>query len=275
MRYLPLKSLLLCTALAPTASAAATFHELHPGDGQGTHNYARGGQEVRVPKEDLENLQSAYLRVMSHASPASPKTSSGDRPAASTVTTVHADQGERAVASISTLKLESEAVGDMVAVADRIKTACATGRLIALDFSGYNLHNEWVESFVAILTRDDMRMYHPQITRINFMNNWIDGLGLQYLIPLLRLSTLEIMDVSNNGVDSEQIENFGSVDAYDQYTPASEHILLSADERDALLSKVIWIPRSFFGATADKNPTGSSVTPEVILRHRKYFGLPY
>lgn len=104
--------------------------------------------------------------------------------------------------AISTLKLEaSEAVGDMVAVADRIKTACATGRLIALDFSGYNLHNEWVESFVAMLTRDDMHMYHPQITRINFMNNWIDGLGLQYLIPLLRLSTLEITDISNNGVD--------------------------------------------------------------------------
>lgn len=274
MRYLPLKFLLLCTALTSTTSSAATLHESHRGDGPGTHNYSRGGQEVRVP---VSELRQDFVAHRLAAAPVSPVVSSGERRVATTLpaTAVRADEGERAVA-ISTLKFEaSEAVGDMIAVADRIKIACATGELIALDFSEHNLHNEWVELFVAMIIGDTMRAYQSKITRINLRDNWVDGLGLQCLIPLLRLSTLEIMDVSNNAVDSEQIENFGSVDAYDQYTPASEHILLSADERDALLSKVIWIPRSFFGVTADKNPTGSSVTPEVIQRHRKYFDLPY
>ncbi len=274
MRYLPLDFLLLCTALTSTVSAAHELHESHRGEGLGARS-AYSHQDVRVPREDWENLQTAYRCVMLHATLASPTIPLGERRvAALPATAVRADEGERGVA-ISTLKLESETMADIAAVADRIRVACDTGGLVELDFSGLNLHSEWVESLITVLTHDDMRTYYPKIVRINLRSNWIDGLGLQYLIPLLRLPTLKIIDISSNAIDSEQIENFGSIDAYDRYTPASEHILLAADERELLLSKVIWIPRSFFGATADKNPSGACVTPEVILRHRKYFGLPY
>lgn len=161
-------------------------------------------------------------------------------------------------------------------IACEIKRSFLSDKSCEVDFSSSGVHDDWIEIFVEMMLSREMRRYVQNIECLNLNNNFIGIYGLQSLIPLLKLNTLKIVDISNTGIDEEQLEIFGSSEAYNQYTPENYRIILSSQDRETLLKKLIWIPKSFFDdQDIKKNPAGIFVTDEVIFRHRKYYKLAY
>lgn len=167
-------------------------------------------------------------------------------------------------------------ITNMQDLVGEIKRSLRDDKSYEVDFSSSDLHDDWLEAFVDMMLSHDMRRYVGNIECINLNSNFIGIAGLQSLIPLLRLDTLRVVDLSNTAIDEEQLEIFGSSNAYNQHTSERHTIILSDQERETLLKKLIWIPKSFFDAQdRNKNPSGIFVTPEVIRRHREYYKLAY
>lgn len=171
-------------------------------------------------------------------------------------------------------KIEFADVTDMRAVKETIQRECVTESLFELNFAGKRLHDEWVEAFVEMMLAEPMRPYLTKINRLDLSNNSMTIQGLQALIPLLRLTTLQRVNVASNYISDEDLfEKFGTAAAYDEYTPASQHVVLTDSEKTAFIQKIIYIEPSLFDSTdSTRNPHGDYITPEVIERHRAYYG---
>jgi hypothetical protein len=167
-------------------------------------------------------------------------------------------------------------ITNMQDLVGEIKRSLRDDKSYEVDFSSSDLHDDWLEAFVDMMLSHDMRRYVGNIECINLNSNFIGIAGLQSLIPLLRLDTLRVVDLSNTAIDEEQLEVFGSSNAYNQHTSERHRIILSDQERETIFKKLIWIPKSFIDAQdRNKNPSGIFVTPEVIRRHREYYKLAY
>jgi hypothetical protein len=165
-------------------------------------------------------------------------------------------------------------ITELAAISAKIKTDCAADGAFELDFSDKSLNAFEIADFVTMITSDEMRAYLPKITRLNFHNNLMGLRGLQYLIPLLELDTLEVVDISGNRIDSNDIKNFGTVEGDDEEMDRDERIMLSPDVREKMVKKLIWIPKSYFNPSdASINPSGPGITSEVIQRHRQHYDL--
>jgi len=171
-------------------------------------------------------------------------------------------------------KVSFSGITKLTAISGKIKADCAADGAFELDFSDKSLNAFEIADFVTMITSDEMRAYLPKITRLNFHNNLMGLRGLQYLIPLLELDTLEVVDISGNRIDSNDIKNFGTVEGDDEEMDRDERVVLSLDVREKMVKKLIWIPKSYFNPSdASINPSGPGITSEVIQRHRQHYGL--
>lgn len=254
-------NLLLTCAFTATAICAASTHEgLSPRDDEfSSRRTSRARAEVTIYKV-------VYNRGSNFSSEESP------------AALLHSLADEISRETEENLPLGRVKVSNLTNMADlsrEIRRSLLSDKRCEVDCSFSDLHDEWIEMFTETILSQDMRRYVQNMERLNLQGNFIGVLGLQALIPLLKLNTLKLVDVSNTAIDEEQLEAFGSSEAYDQYT-SEDRIILPVKEREALLKKLIWIPKSFFDPIdKDKNPSGVFVTPEVIRRHRQYFGLAY
>lgn len=292
MRYLPLKSLLLCTALTSTASAA-TLHEPHRSVELGTHNLYGGRQDIRVPKEDWDNLQKAYQRVMSHASLASPKISSGDHPAASTVATIHADEGERAVAEVEsrsdginlhnksiTFSNESDFLGEIQRFVERYQAASRADSFV-VDLSANSIGGGFLEKLLDVL-----EPVKDRVEELRLHQNELYLRSIEQLAPLLLLESFKYLTVYSNFIGTKRLLTFGegvydedADNGYDSsYLTPDDLLRLSLDQRRTCLKKMIWLPKAYFKPDGDPTnvPTVEGVISrdEILRTHRTYYGLP-
>lgn len=262
MKYFIINLLLTCAFTATAICAASTHEGLSPRDDEfSPRRTSRARAEVTI-----------YKVVYNRGSNFSPHAES---PAA----LLHSLADEISREAEENLPLERVKVSNLTNMVDlsrEIRRSLLSDKRCEVDCSFSDLHDEWIEMFTEMILSQDMRRYVQNMERLNLQANFIGVLGLQALIPLLRLNTLKVVDVSNTAIDEEQLEAFGSSEAYDQYTSEKDRIILSVKEREALLKKLIWISKSFFDPIdKNKNPSGVFVTPEVIHRHREYFGLAY
>lgn len=262
MRHLVLHLLLSFIVLAPETSAASTHAEFSPREeGVFSRGTPRVGAEVTI-----------YKVVCRRSANFSAET---ELPA----DLLHrlADEIEQETGVVPPLCcVKFSDITNMQDLVGEIKRLLRDDKTYDVDFSSSDLHDDWLEAFVDMMLSHDMRRYVGNIACINLNSNFIGIAGLQSLIPLLRLDTLRVVDLSNTAIDEEQLEVFGSSNAYNQYTSERYRIILSDQERETLLKKLIWIPKSFFDAQdRNKNPSGIFVNPEVIRRHREYYKLAY
>lgn len=291
MRYLPLKSLLLVTALTSTVSAA-TLHEPHRGVEFGTHNLG-GCKEVRVPTEDLDNLQKAFELVMSHARLASPKISSGGRPAASTVATGHADEGGRAVVALEsradginlhskdiTFSNSSDFLGEIQRFVSGYQAAARTDSFV-VDLSANSIDGGFLEKLLIVL-----EPVKDRVTELRLHQNKFYLRSIEQLAPLLLSESFKYLTVYSNFIGTQRLLAFGE-GVYDEdadngydvaYLTPDDLLRLSLDERRTCLKKMIWIPKAYFKPDGDPTnvPTveGLISSNEILRIHRTYYGLP-
>lgn len=277
MKKFLLKFLCLCTALIPVVRGA--YHELplHSEARTGPSRYMTGYPESHedspvvnvfiLPGLDARSGASMDVRALRRllGSAAAAMTREAEE--------LRSPPATESAPAMSTSKVKITEKSPE-AVKSKIRTACSGEGTFELDFSGNSLNAFEIEEVVEMITNVEMRAYLPKITRLNFHNNLMGILGLQYLIPLLELDTLEVVDISGNRIDSNDIRNFGTAEGDDEEIDRDERIVLSPDARQKMVKKLIWIPKSYFNPSdANINPSGIGITPEVILRHRQYYGL--
>lgn len=259
----------LCTALTPQV-IGATAHELSSHPTGNTHSHA------------VESPAAPTVNVFIFAG-------SGERRGTSmgTLRSLLASAAEamareaeelRALSAegrytIPTSKVDFADSIDLAAVKAKIEAACAADGAFELDFSGKSVSFDWVENFVEMILLPEMKEYLPKIRRLNLSNNLLGVRGLQELIPLLRLDSLETIEVVSNGIESKDIHNFGTAEGDDEEITQEERMILDSSEREKMIKKLIWLPKPYFNPSdANINPSGPYVTPEIIRRHREYFG---
>lgn len=293
MRYLPLKSLLLCTVLTSTASAAATLHESHRGEGLGARS-AYSHQDVRVPREDWENLQTAYRCVMLHATLASPTIPLDERRvAALPATTVRVDEGERAVVALEsrmdsinlhnkdiTFSNASDFLGEIQRFVETYQVASRTDSFV-VDLSANSIDGGFLERLLVVL-----EPVKDRVSELRLHQNGLYLRSIEQLAPLLMLESFKYLTVYANFIGTKRLLAFGegvydedADDGYDAvYLTQDDLLKLPMDQRRTCLQKMIWIPKAYFKPDADPTnvPTveGLISSDEILRIHRTYYGLP-
>lgn len=154
-----------------------------------------------------------------------------------------------------------------------IMDKCTSDELFELNLSNKFLYFDWIQKFVEMLMGSDMKSFFSKIARINFHNNSLGVRGLQELVPLLKSNTLKIIDLTSNNLDTRDIHNFGTSEGDDEEMDREERIILEPIEKVTMVEKLVWISKSLFGVSAEKNPNGLHITEDIIRRHREYYDL--
>lgn len=160
-------------------------------------------------------------------------------------------------------------------LSDQILQAASSRGLVSLDLSGKLLHDESLEALVESLSGFIRQGQLKNIAEIDLSNNELTVEGVQSLIPIIVNSEFKRMNVSSNRLEgSDLFERLGTDAAYGEYVSSEERMLLDPQSRNAVIQKLIWIPRVFFDLRdASGNPSGMYVTPEVIRQHREYYNM--
>ncbi len=151
----------------------------------------------------------------------------------------------------------------------QILQAASSNGMVALNLSGKGLYDDSIESLMYALQDETV---WRNIVEISLSDNNISVKGLQSLLPVLEMQGFRILDVSGNCIEGEDIfEKLGTNAAYDKYSSVDGRVILDRQTHGEIAQKIIWMPSSFFGGEGQE-PTGMYVTPEVINRHRLYYG---
>lgn len=144
---------------------------------------------------------------------------------------------------------------------------------LSLDLSGRQLHEETLEALVESLSDFIAHGQLCNIAEINLSNNDLTVAGVQALLPIILNPAFKRMNISSNRLEgSDLFVKLGTDAAYGEHVPINERIYLDPVSRNAVIQKLIWIPREFFDPNdASSNASGMYVTPYVIHQHREYY----
>lgn len=158
-------------------------------------------------------------------------------------------------------------------LSDQILQAASSQGLLSLDLSGKQLHDESLEALVDSLSEFIRQGQLRNIAEIDLSNNQLTIGGVQSLIPIILNPVFQRMNVSSNRLDgSDLFEKLGTHAAYGEYVASENRLLLTPESKNAVIQKLIWIPREFFDPdNTSRNPSGMYVSPQVIRQHREYY----
>jgi|GEM_PF-3176963 len=157
----------------------------------------------------------------------------------------------------------------------QVRQAVSSSGVVSLNLSGRKMHDDGLELLIASLHDAISLGSLNNIVEIDLSDNELSVEGLQSLLPIIASQGFMMLNISGNRVEGEDLfEKLGTDAAYGEYVLTDGRVILDQQTRQEVLKKIVWMSRAYFDPLdPQKNPQGVYVTPEVIQRHRVYYGM--